>query len=112
MSTENTTAPGVKPAPKLVAFRGNIYRADHRPAPFTDKEGVYHADFHDGLVAIVYSPQHLGVMAAAPDMMEALRLLDGVWLDPKSPIPGEGDRIRSVVNAAIAKATQAEKEGA
>ncbi len=47
------------------------------------------------------------LIAAAPELLAALEALDGVWLDPKKPIAGEGNRIRDIVNAAIAKATGA-----
>ena len=45
-----------KHTPKLMLDdHGHIYCAEHRKhAPFTDSDGNYHPDYHDGLVALPY----------------------------------------------------------
>jgi hypothetical protein len=60
-------------APSWVVFNGHVYRSDHKPAPFTSKEGVHYPRYHDGLVALVYEPQQLGLIGAAPELLAALR---------------------------------------
>lgn len=57
---------------KWLVHKGNVYdAAKFRPAPF---EG--HPDFHEGMVAICYSHQHL--IAAAPELLSALQTLFGM----------------------------------
>lgn len=65
MKTNNLDAP-------WVVFKGQIYRADHKPAPFTSTDGKHYPDYHDGLVALAYTDEDKRAIAALPRMLKAL----------------------------------------
>lgn len=58
-----------------VEFKGQIYREDHKPAPFTSIEGKHYPDYHDGLVSVAYSEGDRALIAAAPTMFYYLQML-------------------------------------
>lgn len=63
-----------KHAPKLVLDeKGCIYCEQHRkPAPFTGSDGVYHADYFDGLIALPYGCEELTANEVAELIVQAV----------------------------------------
>jgi hypothetical protein len=73
-SGESLAAP-VTPASPLPwqVIDGAVYDAESQSAPFTNLEGVHYPDFRTGLVALVYDKSRIHQIAAAPELLAALK---------------------------------------
>lgn len=52
---------------------GHVYAADSTIAPFTAVDGTYHPDYRTGLIALVYEKDRSALLAAAPELLDALQ---------------------------------------
>lgn len=106
----------LQPLGPLQVINGNVYAGWSEIAPFTDLKGVHHADYRSGLVAIVYEKDLTPVLAAAPELLAALKACftpsrapygpgcPGCNLEIRDPQLVEGHREGCAVGLAIAKA--------